>query len=54
MGVFEVDEWRLMRHLMVQELTLQAILESETVNENAQRNRTVWRSLAGDGPPLPE
>jgi hypothetical protein len=54
MGVFEVDEWRLMRHLMVQELTLQAILESETVNENAQRSRTVWRSLAGDGPPLPE
>jgi len=54
LGVFEVDEWRLVRHLMIQELTLQAVSGSEAVNEDAQRNRTVWLSLTGDAPTLPD
>jgi len=54
LGVFEVNEWRLMRQLMIQDLTLQAAQESETVNEHAQKSRTVWLSLTGDAPPRPE
>ena len=47
LGVFEADEWRLMRQLMMQELTLHAALESDAVNEEIQRARTLWTSLTG-------
>jgi hypothetical protein len=53
LGVFEADEWRLLRQLMMQELTLHAALGSEAVNEEIQRAQTLWTSLAG-APRLPE
>jgi len=53
LGVFEADEWRLLRQLMMQELTLHAALGSDAVNEEIQRTRTLWTSLAG-APRLPE
>lgn len=52
LGVFEVDEWRLMRQLMMQDLTLHAALGSEAINDDLQRARTLWQSFTG-GPRLP-
>ena len=51
LGVFEVDEWRLMRQLALQELALHTTLGSERVNEHIQSTQSLWRSLAGVGAP---
>lgn len=47
LGVFETDEWRLVRQMMMQDLTLQAVVGSDDVNEKVQRMRTLRDSLKG-------
>jgi hypothetical protein len=47
LGVFETDEWRLVRQMMMQDLTLQAVVGSDDVNEKVQRMRTLRESLKG-------
>lgn len=48
LGVFEAGEWRLMRQLMMQDLTLQAALGSEEVNDKVQRMRTLRAAFLGE------